>query len=112
MAAPLPVPIEHATLLADDKSQPAGRESVAAILKRCKTSLITAWLVRTKKTPELNHLHLSDDERTGHLPKLVDDLVSRLDRLKVPDRDSDAASSPHRCGLTRLLMACPTTHQD
>jgi hypothetical protein len=67
---------------------------VAEILTRCKASLINNWLVRTKKTPQLNHLHLSDEERTGHLPKLVDDLVVRLDRPKLPDRDSAAIASP------------------
>ena len=79
--------------LADGKSQPASTESVAAILARCKTSLIADWLVRTKHTPELNHLHLSDDERTGHLPKLVDDLVVRLGKTKLTDEDSDAIAS-------------------
>jgi len=97
MAAPLTVPIAHTTRLADDKPQPAGGESVAAILKRCKTSLIADWLTRTKKTPELNHLHLSDEQRTGYLPKLVDDLVVSLSRPKLsdlPDKDSDAGASP------------------
>jgi hypothetical protein len=54
MAAPITVPIAHAATLAKAKSQPASIESVAAILTRCKTSLIEDWLVRTKKTPELN----------------------------------------------------------
>ena len=67
--------------------------SVAAILAECKTSLIADWLTRTKKTPELNHLRLSDEERTGHLPKLVEDLIERLGRPKLPDKDSDAISS-------------------
>jgi hypothetical protein len=81
-------------LLSDDKSQPTSIESVAAILTRCKAALIEDWLVRTKKTPELNLLHLSDGERTRHLPKLVDDLVVRLARPKLPDKDSDAIASP------------------
>ena len=51
-------------------------------------------MTRTKKTPQLNHLHLSDDERTGYLPKLIDDLVVRLGRPKLPDKDSDAIASP------------------
>jgi hypothetical protein len=67
---------------------------VAAILAEYKAPLIADWLIRTKKTPELNHLHLSDHERTGHLPKLVDDLVARLGRPKLPDKDSDAIASP------------------
>jgi hypothetical protein len=68
--------------------------SVAAILAECKTSLIADWLTRTKRTPQLNHLHLSDEQRTGHLSKLVDDLVARLGRPKLPDRDSEAIASP------------------
>ena len=68
--------------------------SVAAVLAECKTSLIADWLTRTKRTPELNHLRLSDDERTGHLPKLVEDLIERLGRPKLPDKDSDAIASP------------------
>jgi hypothetical protein len=68
--------------------------SVAAVLTRCRTSLIDDWLARAKQTPELNRLHLSDDERTGHLPKLVDDLVARLCSPKFPDKDGDAISSP------------------
>jgi len=66
---------------------------VAKILTRCKPALIADWLARTKKTPALNHLHLSDEERTGHLPRLVDDLVVRLNRPKLPSKDSDAVES-------------------
>jgi|ERR1017187_5152255 hypothetical protein len=94
MAAPIRVPTANMALLSDDKSQPTSIESVAAILTRCKAALIEDWLVRTKKTPELNLLHLSDGERTRHLPKLVDDLVVRLARPKLPDKDSDAIASP------------------
>jgi hypothetical protein len=50
-------------------------------------------LTRTKKTRELNQLRLSDEERTGHLPKLIDDLVVRLDLPRLPDKDSDAVTS-------------------
>jgi hypothetical protein len=94
MPAPVKVPIAHNVLMVDDKSQSKCTESVAAILTRCKTSLIEGWLIRTKKTPALCHLHLSDEERTGHLAKLVDDLVARLARPKLPDKDSDAIASP------------------
>jgi len=94
MASPLIVPIAPTALRSHEKSQPTSKESVAAILKRSKTSLIADWLTRTKKTPELNHLHLSDDQRTGHLPRLVEDLVKRLSIPKLPDKDSDANPSP------------------
>jgi len=93
MAAPIKAPIVQTVLLTTDNPQPMSTESVAAILKRCKTVLIADWLARTKRTPELNHLHLSDDERTGHLPKLVDDVMVRLARTELPTQDSDAAVS-------------------
>jgi hypothetical protein len=104
MAAPITVPIAHTAVLAKSKSRPAHIESVAAILTRCKSSLIEDWLVRTKKTPALYHLHLSDEERTGHLPQLVDDLVARLARPKVPDKDSDAIASPAAVSHGKLRL--------
>ncbi len=67
---------------------------VAAVLTDCKTSLIADWLTRAKEARELNHLRLSDEERTGHLPKLVEDLIERLGRPKLPVKDSDAIASP------------------
>jgi hypothetical protein len=94
MAAPLTVPTAHTTPLVTDNSRPTNPESVAAILIRCKTSLIADWLTRTKNTPVLNHLHLSDGQRTGHLPQLVDDLVARLAKSDLPTKDDDAIASP------------------
>jgi hypothetical protein len=94
MAVALKVPIAHTALLEDDKSEPTSKESVAAILNRCKISLMADWLTRTKSTPELNHLHLSDAQRTGHLPKLIDDIVARLVTTRLPTQDSDATASP------------------
>src|ERR1700676_1633122 len=76
MAAPRPVPIANTILLPDDKSQPTNSEGVAGILRRCQVTLIADWLTRAKSTPELNHLHLSDQERPGHLPKLLDDIMA------------------------------------
>ena len=85
---------DYAALLEDDRSPPTSKESVAAILSRCKVTLIADWLMRTKTTPELNHLHLSDEQRTGHLPKLLDDIVARLGTPTLPSKDSDAIDSP------------------
>ena len=67
--------------------------SVAAVLSERKTSLIADWLQRAKQNAELTHLHLTDEERTGHLPKLVDDLITRLGKARTPTRDNDAAKS-------------------
>jgi DNA-binding response OmpR family regulator len=75
--------------------KPAARlekERVGVILQRCITSIVEDWLVRAKQSRELNHLPLNDSERTGHLPKLVEDLVVRLSKPSST-KDSDAISS-------------------
>ena len=69
------------------------KERVAAILQRCLTSIVEDWLKRVKQSKELNHLPLSDEERTGHLPKLVEDLVVRLGKPSATAKDSDAVFS-------------------
>jgi DNA-binding response OmpR family regulator len=69
------------------------KQRVAAILQRSVTSVVKDWLARVKESSELNHLLLSDGERTGHLPKLVQDLVVRLEKPSATSKDSDAASS-------------------
>jgi DNA-binding response OmpR family regulator len=69
------------------------KERVGVILQRCITSIVEDWLVRVKQSRELNHLTLNDSERTGHLPKLVEDLVVRLSKPNSSTKDSDAISS-------------------
>jgi hypothetical protein len=54
------------------------KQRVAEILHRSIPSVVADWLGRAKQSSELSQLSLSDDERTGHLPKLVEDLVVRL----------------------------------
>jgi DNA-binding response OmpR family regulator len=76
--------------------KPAARvekERVGAILQRCITGVVEDWLARVKQSSELNHLPLSDDERTGHLSKLVEDLVVRLSKPSATTKDSDAVFS-------------------
>jgi len=69
------------------------KESVGAILLRCSTGIVETWLVRAKQSSELNRVSLSDEERTGHLPKLVEDLALRLSKPRATDKDSDAVFS-------------------
>jgi ActR/RegA family two-component response regulator len=76
--------------------KPAARtekERVAEILQRCATGVVENWLARVRQSNELNHLPLSDDDRTGHLPKLVEDLVVRLRKPSATAKDSDAVLS-------------------
>jgi len=71
------------------------KERVSQILHRCSDLVVKDWLARAKQARELNHLALTDGERTGHLPKLIADLVSRLNRpITEPPQDSDAVCSP------------------
>jgi len=69
------------------------KQRVAAILQRCMASIIEGWLARTKQTEELSRLLLSDEERTGHLPKLVEDLIARLRQSSATSKAGDAAIS-------------------
>jgi DNA-binding response OmpR family regulator len=69
------------------------KERVGAILQRCITGVVVDWLARAKQSKELNHVLLSDGERTGHLPKLVEDLVVRLRKPSATTKDSDAVFS-------------------
>jgi hypothetical protein len=59
-------------------------ESVADILEQELLPTIKEWLKRVNLVPDVTSVPLTDDERTGHLPKLFHDLISRL-RL---DRDT------------------------
>ena len=69
------------------------KERVAAILQRCAVEVVEDWLVRVKQTKELTRLPLSDEERTGHLPKLIEDLIVRLRKHSPTIKDSDAICS-------------------
>jgi DNA-binding response OmpR family regulator len=74
-------------------SKRADKESVGAILLRCSAGIVESWLTRAKQSSELNLITLSDQERTGHLPRLVEDLALRLSRPVATDKDSDAVFS-------------------
>jgi len=62
------------------------KERVAAILQRCTSSIVEGWLVRVRKNEELNRVSLTDSERTGYLPKLIEGLIVRLRKPNVPGR--------------------------
>jgi hypothetical protein len=70
---------------------------VGAILERCVSSLVANWLERTKQIPELNQLQLSDEERTDHLPKLVQDLVVRLGKVRTTANGSEGGCACFAC---------------
>ena len=82
-------------LLIKKPADRSSKETVGAILHRCSDLVVKDWLARAKKAKQLNHLVLSDEERTGHLPKLIADLVLRLAKSGTAEpKDSDAICSP------------------
>ena len=78
--------------------------SVAFILERERDSTIKEWLKRVNLVADLTNIPLSDANRTGHLPKLFGDLLSRLRRWQGGPaghfhRRSRARQRPVRAGL-------------
>jgi DNA-binding response OmpR family regulator len=60
-----------------------GIERVASILERESDATIARWLERVNHETEVTAVPLDDTQRTGHLPKLLQELVKRL---RVPRR--------------------------
>jgi DNA-binding response OmpR family regulator len=57
------------------------RERVASILERDAVATVANWLYRVEHDKELTCISLTDEQRTGHLPQLIRELV---ERLRVP----------------------------
>ena len=53
-------------------------ETVADIIERKLEVVIKEWLARVDKDPELTAIPLNYQERTGHLPQLLHDVIRRL----------------------------------
>jgi DNA-binding response OmpR family regulator len=69
------------------------KERVGSVLQRCTAGIVEGWLARAKQSSKLSHLALSDEERTGHLSRLVEDLALRLSTSNATSKDSDALFS-------------------
>jgi CheY-like chemotaxis protein len=83
----------HEKLLNRKLSSPTPKERVASILQRCASIIVEDWLARVKKSKELSRVALTDEERTGYLPKLIEDLIIRLRAPNVPGEESDSICS-------------------
>jgi hypothetical protein len=92
----------HEKLLTRKPSPQMQKEKVVGILKRCTIGIVGGWLARVKKNKELNHVVLTDQERTGYLPKLIEDLIIRLNRSSATTKDSDALFSTAAVAHGRL----------
>jgi YesN/AraC family two-component response regulator len=80
-------------LLTPKRGVPTPKERVAAILQRCTNEIVKDWLAKVTKSKELNHVTLSDQERTRYLPKLIEDLILRLRSTNTPGQESDSICS-------------------
>jgi DNA-binding response OmpR family regulator len=88
-------------LASSDPSKARVLESVATILERECSATIQDWLLRVQRDKELTRIPLSFEERTGHLPQLLHDLVSRLRRKQKLGGDSDESDSAWLHGKLR-----------
>jgi DNA-binding response OmpR family regulator len=84
----------RATLRTRNPAVSTPKERVAGILQRCTSSIVDDWLARVTNNTELSRVALSDEERTGYLPKLIDDLIVRLRSPHVTIQEGGFISSP------------------
>jgi hypothetical protein len=75
-------------------------ESVADILDRELHTMIEDWLARVEKEPDLTCIPLTFEERTGHLPALLHDVIARL-RLDAGTKAPISAAAGHHGDLRR-----------
>jgi hypothetical protein len=69
--------------------------TVADILERELQPTIKEWLRRVNLVPELTDIPLSGADRTGHLPMLYSDVITRLRLAKDAQFPVSAAAARH-----------------
>src|SRR5579859_3823955 len=70
-------------------------ETVAAVLERDLNLTIEKWIERVNKTKKLADVKLDREERMGHLPRLLEDIVTRLRLAKDVTPPSSSAARDH-----------------
>lgn len=97
----------------------ANTESVADILERELNAVIHDWLELVEKEEDLMSIRLSYEDRTGHLPALLHEVIARL-RLDAGTRAPVSVAASHHGDLrnkqgysvamvveeSRLLQVC------
>jgi DNA-binding response OmpR family regulator len=78
MAMPSLIEVIRVQLDKRETRTPSNIERVAAILERDSPVTISDWLGRVESEEELTCVPLSKEQRMGHLPKLLQELVQRL----------------------------------
>jgi CheY-like chemotaxis protein len=85
-----------------DRPKTRSLQSVATILERERSATIQDWLMRVEANEELTRIPLKFEERTGHLPQLLRDLVVRLRKRQQIDFDTTASDSAGQHGSLRF----------
>jgi hypothetical protein len=80
----------------------ATAEGVASVLENELTPTIERWLQRVEEVPELMSITLGAKDRTGHLPQLIADLISRL-RMGEGQKRPETKSA-HEHGKVRFAQ--------
>jgi hypothetical protein len=70
-------------------------QSVADILERELEATIREWMDLLEKDADLTKISLTFEERTGHLPKLLHDVIARLRLDKGTKAPISVAASDH-----------------
>src|ERR1700675_1195036 len=73
----------------------ASTESVARILEREQDQLIHDWLALVEKQEDLMTIALNYEDRTGHLPQLLSDVIARLHLDSSTKAPISVAASHH-----------------
>jgi hypothetical protein len=85
----------------NDGTPPAAAASVADILEHHLDGVISDWLALVEKQEDLMQISLTFEERTGHLPQLLEDVITRL-RLDVGTKAPISVAASHHGDLRRL----------
>jgi DNA-binding response OmpR family regulator len=92
-------------MLSHEPAPRVDKERVGVVLNRCRPSILEDWLTRAKLSSELNQRNLSDNERTGHLSGMLDDLISRLAQdcpISLEEAALNASSAADHGRMRRL----------
>lgn len=89
--------------------RPLATESVASILEHDLSATIQGWMALVETDEELNCIPLSFEERTGHLPNLLADVIHRLRLPPNAKADISIAARQHgdlrqRQGYTAAMV--------
>jgi hypothetical protein len=82
------------------RTPPANAETVAQILERERDPLIHEWLGLVEKQEDLMAVPLNYEDRTGHLPQLLADVIARL-HLDSSTKAPISVAASHRGDLRR-----------